>query len=226
MQSSYAVALAGPVGWARRLGVIGAAEPSLFESLFPRATVVHKAIAAALFIALIAGLARVRFHLPDNPVPITLQTLGVLSAGALFGWRWGLVTVVGYYLVGMAEVPVFQGGGNGWTYVKGTSGGYLLGFILAAGIVGYMTQRGWSRDRALWPIAIGAIAVYVPALIWLSVFDLGWPAPGKLFSSAVYPYIPGDLLKLMSAGLLTSALWRVADWRLAKGRKDTNTPVR
>ena len=206
--------------------LLGPAERSLFEALFPRATRVHKLAAAALFVGITTGLARVRFFLPDNPVPITLQTFGVLMTGAVLGWRWGLVSIAGYYMLGMAGAPVFQGGGNGWKYVTGATGGYLMGFILASALTGYLSQHGWSRGRALWPIALGAIAVYIPALIWLSAFDLGWPKPGKMFSSAVYPFIPGDLLKMLAAGLAAGLLWRVADWRSSRHGPDTNTGAR
>jgi biotin transport system substrate-specific component len=200
--------------------------PSLFDTAFPRANALHRLMAAALFIGVTAGLARVRFFLPDNPVPVTLQTLGVLLTGAVLGWRWGLVSAAGYYLIGMAGAPVFQGGGNGWKYVTGATGGYLLGFILATGLVGYMSQRGWTRARALWPAAIGAVAVYLPALLWLTVFDLGWPRPGELISSAVYPFIPGDLLKLLAAGAATGALWVIVDARTKGQGRDTNSQAR
>jgi len=225
MQSTITTRV-GVIGRFRRLSIAGDPGPSLFEALFPAATWQHKLAAAALFIGITTAFARVRFFLPDNPVPITLQTFGVLMTGAVLGWRWGLVSACGYYLLGMAGAPVFQGGGNGWKYVTGATGGYLLGFILAAYVTGYLTQHGWSRGRALWPIAIGALAVYAPALVWLSVFNLGWPSPGKMFSSAVYPYIPGDLLKLLAAGLATGLLWRAADWPAKGHGPDTNTRAR
>ncbi|MEX0762039.1 MAG: biotin transporter BioY [Dehalococcoidia bacterium] len=196
-------------------GLVGPAERSLFEVLFPSATVLHKALAAVAFIAIIAGMAKMRFFLPENPVPIALTGFGVMMAGGVMGWRWGLASVTGYYLVGMAGAPVFVDG-QGWQYVTGgVTGGYLIGFILQAGAVGFLVQRGWSRGRALWPMMIGTIAVYVPALIWLSVMDLGWPAQGEMFSSAVYPFIPGDLVKLMLAAMAVGALWRYADYRNA-----------
>jgi biotin transport system substrate-specific component len=196
------------------LRLLDAPGPSLLEALVPGIRPWQKALAAAAFIGLVAGLARVRFYLPDNPVPITLQTLGILLMGGVLGWRWGLVSAVGYFLIGMAGVPVFQGGGNGWHYVTGTvTAGYLLGFVLAAGLVGFLSQRGWNRGRALWSMLLGALAVYVPALIWLSVFDFDWPKPGALFSGAMYPFIPGDLVKLMGASLVTGGLWRIADSR-------------
>jgi biotin transport system substrate-specific component len=213
-------AVRGSRGAALRL--LTAPGPSLLQSLLPGIRPWQQAVAAALFIGLVTGLARVRFYLPDNPVPITLQTFGVLLTGAVLGWRWGLVSAVGYYLLGMAGAPVFQGGGNGWHYVSATvTAGYLLGFILAVGIVGFLSQRGWDRGRSLWPVTIGALAVYAPALVWLSVFDFGWPKPGQLFSSAMYPFIPGDLVKLLGAALVTGALWRLADAR--QGRRNAGS---
>jgi biotin transport system substrate-specific component len=159
-------------------------------------------------------LAQARFFLPDNPVPITLQGFGVLMLGGILGWRLGLVSAIGYYFGGLAGLPVFANGGEGWDYViHGVTGGYLLGFILAVGVVGYLSQRGWNRGRSLWPMLIGSLLIYVPALIWLSVFDFSWPAEGKLFSAALYPFLPGDILKLMAAAALTGGLWRLADRR-------------
>ncbi len=176
---------------------------------------------------LTAALAQGRFFLPDNPVPITFQTYGVLLTGGLLGFRWGLASAVVYYLAGMVGVPVFQSGGSGWQYVAhGVTGGYLLGFILATGVTGYMSQRGWNRGASLWPMTLSALLVYGPGLIWLAVFDFGWPAEGQLFSSGMYPFIPGDIVKVMLAALTVGVLWKVADSRSldrAGSEDETNT---
>ncbi|NQW21792.1 MAG: biotin transporter BioY [Chloroflexi bacterium] len=194
--------------------LLGTAEPSLFERLVPDSNLWHKSVAVVVGIVLVALLAQARFFLPDNPVPITLQGFGVLMLGGVLGWRLGLVSAIGYYLVGMAGLPVFAKGGEGWDYViHGATGGYLIGFILAAGAVGFLSQRGWNRGRSLWPMLIGSLLIYAPALAWLSLFDFGWPADGKLFSAALYPFLPGDILKLMAAAAVTGGLWRFADSR-------------
>ena len=194
------------------LSLLGPTEPSLLERLVPNATAWHKSAAVVLGIALVSLLAQARFFLPDNPVPITLQGFGILMLGGVLGWRLGLASAIGYYLVGMAGLPVFAKGGEGWDYViHGATGGYLLGFILAAGVVGYLSQRGWNRGRSLWPMMLGSLLIYAPALVWLSVFDFGWPAEGKLLSQALYPFLPGDILKLMAAAAVTGGLWRYAD---------------
>ena len=121
----------------------------------------------------------------------------------------------------MAGIPVFQSGGNGWDYVAhGVTGGYLLGFILATAFTGLASERGWDRGRALWPMTLSVLLVYGPGLIWLVVFDFGWPAEGQLFSSGMYPFIPGDIVKLLLAALTVGVLWRVADHRAADRQFD------
>ena len=209
-------AIAGSARVERRRGLslLDAPSESLLETLAPGIRFAQKVLVAAAFVLLVAVLARARFYLPDNPVPITFQTFGILLMGGVLGWRWGLVSAIGYYLVGMVGVPVFQGGGNGWQYVTGgVTGGYLLGFILAVGVIGYLSQRGWNRSRSLWPILVGALILYAPALIWLSVFDFGWPKEGELFSAGMYPFLPGDLIKLMLASLVVGVGWRYVDSR-------------
>lgn len=196
------------------LALMGPAEPSLFDRLVPGAGARQKAAAVATGIVVVALLAQARFYLPDNPVPITLQGFGVLMLGGVLGWRLGLASAIGYYLVGAVGLPVFASGNGGWDYaVLGVTGGYLIGFILSAGAVGYLSQHGWNRGRGLWPMLLGSLLIYLPALIWLSVFDFSWPADGELFSSAVYPFMAGDIVKLMTAAAVTGGLWRFVDNR-------------
>ena len=194
------------------LTLIGPAELPLFDRLVPNAGIWHKLVAAVSAIALVSLLAQARFYLPDNPVPITLQGFGILMIGGILGWRLGLISAIGYYLVGAAGLPVFANGNEGWDYVvHGVTGGYLIGFILSAGLIGYLSQHGWNRGRSLWPMLLGSLLIYLPALIWLSVFEFSWPAEGELFSAAMYPFIPGDLVKLMTAAVITGGLWRIVD---------------
>lgn len=212
MQSSVVAGRRSVPGQIRMLA--GIRTRSLFDSLFPNASIWHRIFAAIVMAAVTAGLAQARFYLPDNPVPITFQTTGVLLTGGLLGFRWGLASAVLYYIVGMAGVPVFQGANSGWSYIAhGITGGYLLGFILATTVTGYFSERGWNRGRALWPMTISALLVYGPGLAWLAVFDLGWPAEGQLFSAGMYPFIPGDIVKLLIAALGVGLLWRLVDSR-------------
>ena len=192
--------------------LLGPAEPSLFERLAPEANTWQKTAAVLVGILLVSLLAQAKFYLPDSPVPITAQGFGVVMLGGVLGWRLGMASAIGYYLVCMAGLPVFANSGEGWNYViHGPTGGYLIGFILSAGLVGFLSQRGWNRGRILWPMLIGSLVIYVPALIWLSVFDFTWPAEGQMMSSGMYQYIPGDVLKLMAAAAVTGGLWKIAD---------------
>ncbi len=202
--------------WRWRVGaLLGPSNPSLMDHALPTAVFWQRLAISLLFIGLMVGVGRARFYLPDNPVPITLSTFGVLLTGGILGWRWGMVSILGWYFLGMAGTPVFQGGGNGWAYISGSpTGGYLIGFIASVAFVGYLSQRGWNRGRSLWPMLLGALLLYVPALLWLHFQDLGWPPEGQLFKEGMYVFMPGDLVKLMGASLVTGALWIAADrWR-------------
>lgn len=218
--------------------------PSLFDWLVPGADTRHRIAASIAFIALIVVCSKIRFYLPDNPTPITLQTLAILTAGGVMGFRWGLVSVFGYLVIGalgfltfanqpfstqpsvftsLADVWVYITGmftspADGWTYVTGVTGGYLLGFLLATAVVGALSQYGFDRSNSLWANALGGIAVYIPAIIWLAVGDFGWPADGKLLMDGMYIYLPGDFLKVIAASVLVTGLWKFAD-NLRSGRE-------
>ena len=191
---------------------------SLFDTLFPEARTIHRVFAAIAFIVLISLCAKGRFYLPDNPTPITLQTFGVLLTGCVMGWRWGIASVVGYIAIGALGLPLFANEqfalktpDDGWTYITGVTGGYLIGFVLASGATGFLSQLGFTHSRSLWSNAIGNLLIYTPALIWLSSYDFGWPADGQLFQQGMYVFIPGDLVKLLAASLVTAGLWNYGD---------------
>ena len=192
--------------------LIGRLTPSLMDSLFPSIDIRGRVALSLLLVGVLVGLGRATFYLLGNPVPISLQTTGVLVMGGFLGLRWGLFAVLVWYFLGMAGVPVFKDGGNGWDYVSSTAtAGYIMGFIGAVPLVGYLAQRGWNRGLILWPMLIGNMFVYLPGLLWLRYKDLGWPAEGELFSGGLYPFLPGDLVKLMIASLLVGGLWVLAD---------------
>ena len=201
--------------------VLGRYTPSLMNSLFPSINTLQRVAISIFFVGLLASFGRATFYLPDNPVPISFQTTGVLLMGGVLGLRWGFFAILVYYFLGMgvphffdAGVPVFKDGGNGWNYVSATAtAGYLLGFIAAVPLVGYLSQRGWDRGRVLWPMLLGSLFIYVPALLWLHFKDLGWPPEGELFKSAMYVFIPGDLVKLMLASLVVGFGWTIVDRR-------------
>ncbi len=200
--------------------IIGPYNESLLEALFPSIRFVGKVMVSLAFVALLVGLAKARFYLPDNPVAINFSTLGVLAMGGFLGWRWGLFSFLVYYFLGMAGLSVFQGGG-GWHYLSsGPTGGYLIGFIASAWLVGYLMQHGWHRGRVLWAMLLGGLILYLPALLWLYTFDFEY-ARGQIFAKGMYPFIPGDLVKVMLASLAAEGGWVIAD-HLKRSRQQSS----
>ena len=199
---------------AKPWSLIGPLNQSLMDALFPSINIFHRVAISLLLVGVLVAFGRATFYLPGNPVPISFQTTGVLLMGGVLGLRWGLFAILVYYFLGMAGVPVFKDGGNGWAYVSGSvTAGYIIGFIASVPIVGYLSQHGWNRGRILWPMLLGNLFIYVPGLLWLHFFDLGWPAEGELFKGGMYPFIPGDLVKLMLASVVVGFGWSIADRR-------------
>ena len=204
------------------LGTLRRVDKSLFDTLFPSAHTGHRVLASVFLIALMFVCAKARFYLPENPTPITLQTFGVLLTGGVMGWRWGAGAVLGYIGLGALGLPMFASS-DPWAFrtpvdawnasIAGVTGGYIIGFIVAAAVTGYMSQIGFTHSGSLWAVALGGLALYIPALVWLSVMDFGWPAEGKLMLDGMYVYIPGDVLKILGASLVVTGLWKFADNR-------------
>ena len=114
-----------------------------------------------------------------------------------------------YLLIGLAGLPVFQGHNGGVDYFMGVTGGYLIGFFFAAILTSFLSTRGLRSGLSIWAMLYANIIIYIPALIWLTIFDFSWPENGKLLSQAVYPYLIGDFVKLVLASSLISFLWKI-----------------
>ncbi len=156
---------------------------------------------------LIALAARVALPLPFTPVPVTGQTFAVLLVGALLGSRRGALSVGLYLAEGALGLPVFAGGASGTARLLGPTGGYLLGFVLAAGLVGHLCERGWDRRVSTTALAmlVGNVAIYLLGLPWLACFV----GPEKALPLGLWPFIPGDLMKIALAAGLLPAGWRL-----------------
>ncbi|MCO5164105.1 MAG: biotin transporter BioY [Mesorhizobium sp.] len=144
-----------------------------------------------------------KISVPFFPVPMTFQSLVVLLIGAAFGPRLGALTLAAYLVEGAAGLPVFAGTpekGIGIAYMVGPTGGFLLGFLLAATLVGWMVGQG--AGRSVWAAALvvlaGSVAVYMPGLLWLGAV-VGWDKP--VLEWGLYPFLYGDALKLVIASL-------------------------
>ncbi len=158
---------------------------------------------------LLALCAQISFALPFTPVPLTLQTFGVLLIGASYGAVRGGLTAALYVLMGLVGLPVFAGRTHGLDVVIGATGGYLIGFIVAAVVVGALAQRKWDRrfSSAVAAMLTGTVIIYVCGLVWLKQnqgLDLA-----TTFEYGLYPFVPGDLLKLYLAGALLPGAWRL-----------------
>ncbi|HHS97272.1 MAG TPA: biotin transporter BioY [Chloroflexi bacterium] len=162
--------------------------------------------------SLLIGLgAQVAIPLPFSPVPVTGQTLAVLLTGAMLGSRRGSLAVLFYLAEGLAGLPVFAGGTAGIGHLLGPTGGYLLGFVAAAFVTGWLAERGWDRKwwTTLLAMLIGNGVLYAFGLSWLSTFVGGRAA----FGLGMLPFIPGDLIKAVVAATLLPSGWRVIGGR-------------
>jgi biotin transport system substrate-specific component len=164
-------------------------------------------VGACLFTAL---LAQVKIPLGFTPVPITGQTFAVLLVGAALGSRRGAAAML-LYLIAGSWLPFYAGGASGFVWSI-ASGGYIVGFIPAAYVVGWLAERGW--DRKVWILVAmlaGNIILYLPGLLWLSRFVLPEWACGNTLNCGLYPFILGDLIKLYVASLLLPGGWALVN---------------
>ena len=150
--------------------------------------------------------AQVVIPLPFTPVPLTLQTFAVLLVGAALGtWR-GIASMVVYAAAGTAGVPWFSAGSSGW---GGASYGYILGFIVAAGIVGRLAEQGATRTalRTAGLMVIGNVVIYAIGVTYLKfAIDVTW---FTALSLGMVPFLLGDALKIALAAGLFPATWRL-----------------
>ncbi len=227
---------------------------TLSDALFPVpqadsrvARLARDAILVAGFAGFVTLCAQIAIRLPWTSVPITGQTFAVLvTGGALGAWRGGSALTL-YMLMGMIGIPVFAPGANAtvgswdvhfilpWSGTGDlpwdiSSGGYIVGFILAAVLVGYLAERQW--DRKSWihlGMFLGNVVLYVPGILWLAyLIGTDWVHPvgkplGELISGSgtwdkalkggLYPFIVGDLMKLLLASLTLPLAWAIVNLR-------------
>lgn len=166
------------------------------------------ALLIALFSGFVALTAQIEIRLPFTPVPITGQTLGVLLTGAALGSRRGALAMLLYLIEGSLGLPVFAGGAAGFARILGPTGGYLLSYPLAAGIVGLLAERGWDRRLPLAALAmvLGNLVIYLLGVSWLGFYK-GILGDVSMLWAGVYPFLPGDLLKIAIAAIVLPGAW-------------------
>lgn len=162
--------------------------------------------------ALTAGAAQI--VIPMWPVPITGQTFAVLLVGTTLGALRGALSMVLYIALGALGLPIFTEGSAGWQVIAGPTGGYLVGFVLAAVLTGWLAQRSWDRKIVGAGVAFlaGTAVIYAVGLPWLAVAlgQLGYPNDlGATLQSGLLPFVPGDILKAIAAGVLLPVTWKL-----------------
>jgi len=196
---------------------------SLAETLLPEGAA--RLISAVLLVVagtMVLAIAA-KIKVPFYPVPMTLQTLAVLGIAATYGSRLAVITVLAYLAQGALGLPVFTNTPPmvaGPAYFMGPTGGFLLGFVVMAGIVGAAADRGWGRS---FPKMLGAMLVADVVMLALGFAWLAWFATlssgatglgmASAFSAGVAPFLLGDLLKVVLAAAAVPAVWRLFDRR-------------
>ena len=183
--------------------------------LIPHSVFVDIALVAG-FALLTALAAQISIPLGFTPVPITGQTAAVLLAGCTLGAARGASSQLLYVALGAVGLPFYADGQGGWEAATGATAGYLVGFIIAAALIGHLAERGQDRQltTAIPAFLAGTVVIYTVGSLWLASFlDLPLTAPAGEPSAIAYgvaPFLVGDLVKAVLAGLLLPAAWRFA----------------
>jgi biotin transport system substrate-specific component len=149
-----------------------------------------------------------KIQVPFWPVPMTMQTFVVLCLGAVLGARLGALTILVYLAEGAIGLPVFAGTpekGLGLAYMVGPTGGYLVGFVLGAFVVGWFAERGWDRSipRLFAAMLVGHILIFVPGVLWLAYLigaEMAW-------AHGIAPFYAATLFKTALGAVLVPAAW-------------------
>jgi biotin transport system substrate-specific component len=179
----------------------------VLADVVPR-TVLAEAALVVGAAALVGALAQVSIHLAHNPVPVTGQTLGVMLAGTALGWRRAGMALALYLVAGVAGVPWFAGHSSG--YVTATFG-YLIGFVVAGSVLGWLASRGTDRTvtRAVISMAIGDVIIFLIGVTWL-MFAIH-VSLSQAIAFGFTPFVWGEVIKAAISGVALPSSWRLVD---------------
>lgn len=160
-------------------------------------------LGGALLLALMAQLS---VPLWFTPIPLTLQTLGVMFLGALLGSKKGALSVIAYLVEGLIGLPVFAGGACGASILFGPRGGYLMGFVASVFVIGFLLERGWreSYKKTIAALTIGTVITFSLGALWLGFFV----GAENALSLGVYPFLLDGVKILVAAALIPSG-WKL-----------------
>jgi len=187
---------------------------TLVGHLWPQgksASALRFVVLAVLGSVLIAVSAKIQ--IPFHPVPMTMQTFVILGLSMAYGWRLAGATLALYLIQGALGLPVFAGTpekGIGIAYMLGGTGGYLLGYFMAAVVCGWLAERGWDRGivRTAAATFVGYVLIYAPGLLWLGLL-FGWDKP--ILEWGMTPFLLGDVTKLALAAFSFPLIWKFLD---------------
>ena len=156
-------------------------------------------------VAFLSIMSQVLIPLPYTPVPISLGTFGVTLMALLYGRKLGTATILSYVAAGSLGAPIFAGGKAGSLFSP--TGGYILGYIVATIILGYLSDKGVTKSyvKTFFSLLLSSAIILTLGSIVLSIF-----VPGKnAFMVGVLPFLPGDAIKSTTTTLLLPTLWKV-----------------
>jgi len=201
--------------------------PSHLVDLLPRpagrnSLLAWNAVVIAVAVLFTAACAQVSIPLGFTPVPLTLQTFAVLLSGAVLGPRRGAASQAAYWAVGALGAPFYSAGEGGWDAATGATAGYLAGFVVAAFVAGWMSERGNDRNfvTSLSTMVFASAVIYACGAVWLS-WSLGIPVANgerNAIALGVAPFLPGDALKIVAASAVAPGLWALAYSGTARNR--------
>ncbi len=180
---------------------------ALLPTLVPQQTLLRQAALVLGGAALTALAAQAR--IPLYPVPVTLQTLAVMLCGITMGTRLGLLSQLVYVAAGVCGLPVFTEGSFGPQQLVGPTGGYIVAFILSAGLLGWMADRGWDRKFLTSSVAlgIGSLLILSMGTAWLATgMHMGW---AKAWAVGFAPFVAIEVLKAVAVMTAMPLAWRL-----------------
>jgi biotin transport system substrate-specific component len=187
---------------------IAAAPPVLANRILPRSRVASVA-AVVGFAAFTALAAQISFRIPPIEVPFTGSTLAVLLTGGVLGSRRGAASMILYVLAGAVGLPIYAEQSSGFDTFVGATGGYLVGFVVAAFVVGKFSERRWDRKvaKSVVGFVLGSAIIYVFGVLGLMI-NLDYDLAGAI-TNGIVPFLVWDAIKATAAGLLMPAAWKL-----------------
>ncbi len=191
---------------------VGVPAPTLAGALWPEKAALSDRLLRGVLLAVLGSMlvaVSAQIQVPMYPVPMTMQPLAVLVIGAAYGSRLGALTMLLYMAEGALGLPVFAGMKGGALHLVGPTGGYIVGFVAAAAVVGALAERGWHRSIVL------STAAMTLGMTLIYLFGAGWLASliglDKALAAGVLPFLLGDAVKIALAALIVPGSWALVE---------------